>query len=833
MTADAMGPKLDDVDILTRRSMDKDGLKKAILGKLIYSVGKDPEHATDHDWFFAAGLAVRDRMVDGWMNTTRDIYNRDRKRVYYLSLEFLIGRLLADSMRNLGILQPAREALGELGVDLDRVLEAEPDAALGNGGLGRLAACFMESMATLGIPGFGYGIRYEHGLFKQRLINGWQVEQPEDWLAFGNPWEFERSEAVYPIRFGGHVLEERTKDGKRRHIWEGGQRVLAVAYDTAVVGWQGKTINTLRLWSAQSGNLIDLESFDRGDYMQAVSDQVMSESISRVLYPNDSTEAGQVLRLKQEYFFTAASLHDIVRRHLSNHDDLRSLPDHCAIQLNDTHPALAVPELMRILIDEHDFDWYEALEITSNTIHYTNHTLMPEALERWSVQMLEGLLPRHMQLIYDLNAHFLGELRKRPDNPDPFLRDVSVIEEGYGRAVRMGHLAYLGSRKVNGVSQLHANLMKATVFRNLHEYYPDKITGITNGVTPRRWLLGCNPRLSALIDETIGDGWADDLERLNELDAKSDDADFQERFASIKKANKEDFISFLKGSETFGDVASDLNPDALFDVQIKRIHEYKRQLLNVLEAIGHYQAILDRPGFDWQPRVKIIAGKAAASYHRAKLIIKLINDAARLINNDQRIGNRLKLLFLPNYNVSLAERLIPATDLSEQISTAGMEASGTGNMKFALNGAVTIGTLDGANVEIGERVGEDNIFIFGLEADQVEALRRKGYEPRDSIARDPGLQRVLEMLEDGVLSPDDPSRFRPIVDDLRGGDHFLVTADFADYARTQRRVDTAFSDSSRWRRMAIANVARNGWFSSDRSISEYAEKIWRLDLRKH
>ncbi|MCB1834308.1 MAG: glycogen/starch/alpha-glucan family phosphorylase, partial [Geminicoccaceae bacterium] len=550
---------------LGRRSLDRDGLKKAILGKLVYSVGKDPEHATHHDWFLATALAVRDRMVDGWMETTRDIYGKDRKRVYYLSLEFLIGRLLAEGLRNLMIVLPVREALDDLGIDMERVLEAEPDAALGNGGLGRLAACFMESMATLGIAGFGYGIRYENGLFKQGLDDGWQVERPEDWLAFGNPFEFERPEAVHVVRFGGHVREQRDDSGRRTSVWEGGQRVLAVAYDTMIAGYGGNHINTLRLWSAQSGNLVNLEAFNRGDYMQAMSDQVSAESISRVLYPNDATPAGQELRLKQEYFFTTASLQDIIRRHLSMHESLDNLGDHVAIQLNDTHPAIAVPELMRLLIDEHGHDFEPALAITRSVIHYTNHTLMPEALERWPVQLLENLLPRHMQLIYDINAHILGELRRRPDNDDPFLGDVSVIDEGYGRAVRMGHLAFLGSRRVNGVSALHTDLMKKTVFRNLHRYFPERIVNETNGITPRRWLLGCNPPLSSLVSAVIGDGWITDAGQLGQLESSLDDTHFLDQFAAAKRHNKERLARLVEREAGIA-----IDPDSLFDIQIKR-----------------------------------------------------------------------------------------------------------------------------------------------------------------------------------------------------------------------------------------------------------------------
>ena len=812
---------------LAPRSLDQEGFRKAILGKLIYNVGKDPQNATRHDWFVALALAVRDRLVDGWMDSTRSVYERDQKRVYYLSLEFLIGRLLSDSLHNLGIFEPAKAALTQLGVDAELVFKVEPDAALGNGGLGRLAACILDSMATLGIAGFGYGIRYEHGLFRQGLDDGWQAEQPENWLAFGNPWEFERAEAVYPIRLYGQVREDRDPaSGKRVQAWEGGQRVLAVAYDTPVVGWGGRRINTLRLWSAQSGNLIDLEAFNRGDLMRSVQDQVLSESISRVLYPNDATEAGQELRLKQEYFFTSASLQDILRRHLSHHPDLRSLPDKAAIQLNDTHPAIAVPELMRLLIDEHGLAWADAWDITRGTVHYTNHTLMPEALERWPMQLIERLLPRQVQIVCEINAHVLGELRSRPDNQDPFLSEVSLIDEGYGRAIRMGHLAFLGARKVNGVSALHGELMKQTVFRPLHRFFPERITAITNGVTPRRWLLDCNPDLAQLVTETLGDTrWIADLERLSALAAHADDPGFRDRFAVIKRANKERVAAFVGRRH---DAA--LPTDAIYDVQIKRIHEYKRQLLNVLEAVATYADMLDRPGAEFAPRVKLFAGKAAPSYTRAKLIIKFINDVAAVVNHAPEARDRLKILFLPNYNVSLAEILIPGADLSEQISTAGMEASGTGNMKFALNGALTIGTLDGANIEMLERVGADNMFIFGLTAAEVARRRQEGQAARSAVARDSRLARALQLIGDGHFSPDDPGRFRPLLDDLANFDHFMVTADFDAYARAQRAVEAAYRRPDAWWRKAVLNTANMGWFSSDRTVRDYAREIWRVPL---
>ncbi|MEE8271224.1 MAG: glycogen/starch/alpha-glucan phosphorylase [Alphaproteobacteria bacterium] len=808
-------------DVATR-GLDKDALKRSFLEGLVYSVGKDPDHATDHDWFATVALSVRDRLVDNWMDSTRGYYERDQKRVYYLSLEFLIGRLLTDSMASLGIVEACREALEEIGVDPDRVFDVEPDQALGNGGLGRLAACFLNSMATLGIAGYGYGIRYEFGMFEQRMDRGWQVEFPEDWLQFGNPWEFERPEVAYPVDYYGHVDEARDTDGERRYQWVDTQRVLAVAYDTPVVGWGGKNVNTLRLWAARPTNRFSLADFNRGDYIGAVEQRVMSENLSRVLYPNDATEMGQELRLKQEYFFTAASLQDILRRYRQHHDGFDQLPDKVAIQINDTHPAIAVPELMRQLMDHHRLDWETAWRLTSNCIAYTNHTLMPEALETWPVRLLERVLPRHMQIIYDINARFLKRARRTPDADDAWLAGLSLIDEHGDQRVRMGNLAFLGSFKVNGVSALHTDLMKRTVFKDLHRRFPGRITNKTNGITPRRWLHQCNRALSALITDRIGDGWPADLERIAALNEAADDADFRAAFADAKQHNKGRLADHI--ARTMG---IDVDPLAMFDVHIKRIHEYKRQLLNLLQTVALYNAMRDQPTADWRPRVKIFAGKAAPAYIMAKLIIKLANDIARVVNQDPAVRDLLKVVFLPNYNVTLAEKIIPAADLSEQISTAGMEASGTGNMKLALNGALTIGTLDGANVEIGERVGDDNIFIFGLTAAEAAELKAGGtFDPRAIVDADPRLKRALDMIGSGVFSPDDPGRFRPIVDSLLDGDWFLVSADFASYVAAQDETDRAFADRDDWMRRAVLNTANVGWFSSDRTVRDYADEIW-------
>ena len=794
-----------------------EALRAAILAKLTYAVGKDAAHAHDHDWYVATALAVRDQAVDPWINTTREVYARGQKRVYYLSLEFLIGRLLSEYLGNLELYEVCRAALAGLGVDLERIRELEPDAALGNGGLGRLAACFMESMATVGVAGFGYGIRYQHGLFRQLFNDGWQVEQPEDWLAFGNPWEFERPEVVYEIGFGGAVERVADDDGAIHHLWRPAERVRAVAYDTPIIGWPGRWVNTLRLWSARSANPMRLEQFNRGDYLGAVSEQVSSESIVRVLYPNDDTAAGQELRLKQEYFFTSASLQDVIRRHLQQSDDLRRLPDLAAIQLNDTHPAIAVAELLRLLLDEHGLSWAEAWSITRRCIAYTNHTLLPEALESWPMALMERLLPRHVELIRRLDAELREEIADCEVDPAA----VALIDQSHGHRVRMGHLAFYGAHKVNGVSALHTELMKQTVFRDLHRAFPDRITNKTNGITARRWLRQCNPGLSALITEAVGPAWLADLEQLRALTPLVEDGAFRERFAHIKRANKERLATVIVAQ--CGVV---VDPDALFDVHIKRIHEYKRQLLNILQTVAAYQAILAHPDRDWPARVKIFGGKAAASYKQAKLIIKLINDVARVVNHDPVVGDRLKVVFLPNYNVSLTERIIPAADLSEQISTAGMEASGTGNMKLALNGALTIGTLDGANIEIRDLVGHDNMFIFGLTAEEVRHQRANGYDPRAAAAATPALARVLDAIAGGAFSADDPGRFRPLVDQLLGQDYFMVLADFAAYAATQRAVEQDYRDRALWWRRAILNTAQVGWFSSDRTIRDYASEIW-------
>ena len=808
-------------DASVRTGLDEEALAAGVADKLHFHQAVPVGQATRHDWYMALALAVRDRLVDRYLRTIDAVLDSRAKVVAYLSAEFLTGPQLGNNLINLGIWDAAARALSRFGQDIGALLEEEEEPGLGNGGLGRLAACYMESMASVGLAGFGYGIRYDHGLFRQQIRDGWQIEMPEDWLTIGNPWEFERAEVTFPVGFGGRVEPKDGTGAQPKFVWKPAEYVIAVAFDTPVVGLYGHRINTLRLWSARPSEPMQFDEFNRGQHLDAFAEQVRATNISRVLYPDDSTPAGQELRLKQEYFFTSASLQDMVRRHISQYGTIANLPKAATVQLNDTHPALAVAELVRILVDEHGYVLSTALELTRATIAYTNHTLLPEALESWPVQLMERLLPRHMQIIYEINALHLGSVANRREISKERLHALSLIEEGNGRRVRMGHLAFVGSRRVNGVSGLHGQLLRETVFQDLNNLYPDRITHITNGVTFRRWLVQCNPALTRLINEAIGTGWIGDADRLSELESRVRDSGFLERFAKAKRSNKERLAAAVARR-----LQVTLDPDAMFDVHIKRMHEYKRQLLNILEAVAHYEAIKAAPTQDWVPRVKIFAGKAAASYHRAKLIIKLINDVARMVNTDPVVRDKLRVVFLPNYNVSLAELIIPAADLSEQISTAGMEASGTGNMKLALNGALTIGTYDGANIEINERVGADNILIFGLNAAEVAARRRDGNDARVNTAACSSLAGTLEAIRSGVFSPDEPDRYAQLVDDLYNHDFFMVTADFAAYAAKQREADAGYQQRNDWARRALLNTARMGWFSSDRAIREYATEIW-------
>ncbi len=797
-------------------------LREAIEAKLTYSLGKSFRSATDNDWYHATALAVRDRLIDIWMNSRREAKRLKKKRVYYLSIEFLIGRLLLDTLTNLRLVEPVRRALQSMGVDLDRLREGEPDAALGNGGLGRLAACFMDSLAALQIPAYGYGIRYENGLFEQRIVDGRQIEIPEDWLINGNPWEFARPDIRYRIGFGGAVEYLGGDETTARAIWYPDEVVLATPYDTPIAGWRGRHANALRLWSARAADPIHLSIFNEGDLVGATAARARAEAISRVLYPNDGTATGQELRLRQEYFFTSATLQDLVNRHLTEIGSLDTLPDHAAIQLNDTHPAIAVAELMRILVDEHEIEWSNAWKITRATLSYTNHTLLPEALESWPVELLGRLLPRHLQVIYAINwLH----LKQAGEAPTEYIANISLVHENGIRRIRMAHLAFVGTHSVNGVSALHTDLLRQTVFKNLATSAPTRIVNKTNGITFRRWLYEANPSLTALLTETLGEGVLDDRELLKKLEPLAGNRDFIARYAYARMANKSRLATLLAAR-----TGVRVDPNALFDVHIKRIHEYKRQLLNLLQTIALYQEMRENPDAGFAPRVKIFAGKAAASYDRAKLIIKLAGDIAHVVNNDPVIGDRLKVVFVPNYSASLAEAIIPAADVSEQISTAGMEASGTGNMKLALNGALTVGTMDGANIEICEHVGSDNVMIFGMTADEVAQRQAARFKGAEAVASSPRLAKVIESLSNGEFSPDEPERFAPIVAALLGCDPFMVAADFDAYWDAQRSIDRLWHSPTEWWRKAILNTARMGWFSSDRTIREYATDIWHVPV---
>ncbi|MFL9874453.1 glycogen/starch/alpha-glucan phosphorylase [Paraburkholderia megapolitana] len=796
-----------------------DALRRSISNRMMYGVGKDAVTAHPYDWLHAAALAVRDRLVARWMKTTRLQYEQDVKRVYYLSMEFLIGRTFTNALLALGIHDQMKEALASLGVDMDVLTELEPDAALGNGGLGRLAACFLDAMATLGIPGFGYGIRYEYGMFRQQIVNGEQVETPDYWLRAGNPWEFPRPEIQYLVHFGGRTVQ------RDEHVeWIDTEHVNAMAYDTVIPGYATSATNTLRLWSARATEELDLSAFNRGDYRRAVDAKNMSENVSRLLYPDDSTSAGRELRLRQEYFFVSATMQDLIRRYMRTHSTFGRFHEKVAVHLNDTHPVLAIPELMRLLVDVHHVPWERAWQSIEQMFSYTNHTLMPEALETWDVEMLARLLPRHLEIIFEINAQFLKRVGEQSGHDTEMIRRISLIDEYGQRRVRMAHLAIVASHKVNGVSKLHSQLMTRDIFADFARLFPERFTNVTNGITPRRWLAQASRPLSALIDERIGTHWRSDLFDLAKLRDLADDASFAEAFREAKRQNKIRLTQRLAQQ-----LKVTVDPDALFDLQVKRIHEYKRQLLNVLHVIVRYNQIRAEPEKDWVPRVVMFAGKAASAYRMAKTIIRLIGDVSAKVNHDPLVGDRLKVVFVPNYGVSVAELIIPAADLSEQISTAGTEASGTGNMKLALNGALTIGTLDGANIEICDAVGRENMFIFGHTADEVDALRSAGYRPRQLYEENPELRVALDQIRTGFFSPDDPLRFADIFHTLVDwGDQYMVLADFAAFAQAQNDVDARFRDPHAWTRSAIANVAGMGQFSADRTIGEYARGIWHV-----
>ena len=808
--------------LYNRPSLDVEGVKKAIVYKLIFLIGRSPKEASQRDWLNATLYAVRDLVTEGWITTARQSRAEETRRVYYLSMEFLIGRTLSNAMIAEGVYDVAEKALAELNVDLEEIIEKEVDPGLGNGGLGRLAACFMDSLATLAIPAMGYGIRYEYGMFRQKIENGQQVERPDDWLEKGAPWEFMRPSKRFSIDFGGHIYFE-----DKKCIWNPAEKVTALAYDQMIPGYKNDSASTLRLWSAHGGELFDLEEFNRGDHLAAVATRSANQNLSRVLYPDDSTWNGRELRLRQEYFLVSASLQDILRRHLRTHGTLNNLADKVAIHLNDTHPALAIPELMRILIDLHGYSWQNAWDVTRRIFSYTCHTLMSEALETWPVEMMAKILPRHLQMIFEINDHFLEYVKTYVTTDMDFIRRVSLIEEGYQRKVRMGWLSVVGSHKVNGVAAIHSDLMVSSTFADFARIYPERFTNVTNGITPRRWLAVANPKLAALFDQYIGSEWRCDLSQIEKLKAFADKGEFKRAVADIKYDNKVKLAQYVKKTLNI-----DLDPHALFDVQVKRIHEYKRQILNVLHIIARYNEMLAHPEKDWQPRVFILAGKAASAYYAAKQTIRLINDVANVINNDERLKGRLKVVFIPNYSVSLAQLIIPAADISEQISLAGTEASGTSNMKFALNGALTLGTLDGANVEILDNVGKDHIFIFGNTVEQVEALRREGYRPFDYYQNDEQLREVIDQIIRGDFSPEEPNRYHSLIQGLQYHDYYQSFADFRSYVEAQKAVDKKYQDRDVWIASTIQNMVNMGFFSSDRTILEYAKNIWKIEPLK-
>jgi glycogen phosphorylase len=802
-------------------ALDAPSLETSFLEHVRRTQGKDPSVATELDHFMAAAHMARDRMADHWTRTTLRYARENKKRVYYLSMEFLLGRLLEDGLLNLGVLGAAEEALGACGVDLGAVARQEQDAGLGNGGLGRLAACFLDSMATLGIPGIGYGIRYEYGIFLQDIVRGEQIERPDPWLRYGNPWEFERPERRYAVHFGGRVIQYSGPRGRLVHEWIDTHPVLAVAYDTPVPGFRNGVVNTLRLWSAKATRAFDISYFNQGDYIKAVEDKASTETISRVLYPNDSQLAGKELRLKQEYFLVSATLQDAIARHLTRHEDLGELHRYAIFQLNDTHPALAVAELVRLLVDRHGMHWDGAWEVTRQCFAYTNHTIMPEALERWPLWLMERLLPRHVQIIFEINQRVLEDVRKKYPGDEDRVRRMSLIEEGAERQVRMAHLAIVGSHKVNGVSALHSRLIREQLFREFSELYPGKFMNQTNGVTPRRWLMKCNPELARLITSRIGDAWQSDLDRLVDLAAHADDPELHAEWSTVKRHNKERLARSLKHAHGL-----DIDPTHLIDSQVKRIHEYKRQLLNVLHVVSLYSKYKRELGLEAVPRTFVFSGKAAPGYAMAKRLVHLINAVAQRVNADEATRHLLRVVFVPNYGVTQAELIIPASDVSEQISTAGMEASGTGNMKFALNGALTIGTLDGANIEIKDAVGAENIFIFGLTAEAVDATLASGYAPMPIYQADAELKEAVDAIAGGLFSPDEPGRFRAITDSLLERDRYLVLADFRSYVRAQGVLEQTYSVPAEWWRKSIMNVAHMGRFSSDRTVRGYARDIW-------
>ncbi len=806
-----------------KKSADTYSLANQFAEHLEMSLVKDRYTVGKKDAYNALAMSIRDRLIRRWLRTQHKYRMHDTKRVYYLSLEFLMGRLLGNALINLEYYEECSEILSTLGYSLEEIREVEHDMGLGNGGLGRLAACFLDSMATMNLPAFGYGIRYEYGIFEQDFENGYQVELPDNWLTYINPWEVVRPKLTHRVKFGGRVEEVPDGKGGRKALWVDTDDVLAIAYDVPVPGYRTRTVNNLRLWESKATHDFDFKTFHSGDYMAAVRRKNMSEIISKVLYPNDDNYSGKMLRLKQQYFFVAATISDIIRKFRTQHRDLAKFPDKVAIQLNDTHPSIAIPELMRLLVDEEGMAWEEAWRITKGTFAYTNHTVMAEALEKWPVAMFETLLPRHLQIIYEINDRFLAGVQRKFPRDAARLSRMSLIEEGQEKAIRMANLSVVGSHAVNGVARLHTEILKKQIFRDFEEYEPGRIIAITNGITQRRWLKKANPMLSRLISDRIGDDWIIDLNRLRELEGAADDGDFKEAWDNVKWTNKGVLAELIKDMS-----GVDAIDGSIFDIHVKRIHEYKRQLLNALHAVTLYNEIKDRATADVVPRTIIFSGKAAPGYRMAKLIIKLINSIAEVVNADPDTEGLLRVVFLKNYSVSLAERIMPAADLSEQISTAGTEASGTGNMKLALNGALTIGTLDGANIEIAEEVGRENMFIFGHTEPEIHQMRREGHNPQKYYAENPGLARALDMIRDDFFSMREPGIFRPIFESLvHHGDRFFVLADYESYVETQRKAARLFrDDKDEWNRRSILTVSRMGRFSSDRTITEYSEKVW-------
>lgn len=807
-----------------RKGTDIEALILSFKNQLKYTMIKDKYTATNWDRFYSIAKVVMDRLVEGWIKTQQTYYAKDVKRVYYLSLEFLIGRLLGSNLLNLMMYKETQEAMESLNLNINDLRNFEVDAGLGNGGLGRLAACFLDSIATLGLPGYGYGIRYDFGIFKQIIRDGCQVEIPDEWLKFGNPWEIARPDFAFDVHFYGKAEHKPGRKNEIKPPWTGYQTVLGVPYDTPIPGYNNNTVNTLRLWSAKASEEFDLSIFNYGDYISAVENKTLSEVISKVLYPNDNLLEGKELRLKQEYFFVSCSLQDIIRRYSKFHDNFEDLPNKAAIQLNDTHPALGIAEMMHILVDNNNLPWKKAWEITEKTFSYTNHTLLPEALEKWPVSLIQNLLPRHMQIIYEINKRFLKKASIKFFNNREKISNISLIEEGDERQVRMANLAVVGSHSVNGVAELHTKLLTKSVLKDFYAFCPEKFNNKTNGITQRRWLLLANPGLSELITDKIGSGWITNLSELKKLEKFSQDKDFQKDFMNIKMDNKKTLSKMI-----LDETGISVNPEAIFDIQIKRMHEYKRQLLNVLHIIKLYLQMRKNPKLDITPRVFIFGGKSAPGYHMAKLIIKFITSVAEVVNNDPIISDKLKVVFYPNYRVSVAEKLFPAADISEQISTAGMEASGTGNMKFTLNGALTIGTLDGANVEIRKEVGNENFFLFGNTVEDLDKLKQKGYNPWDYYHKNEEIKEIIDIINSDFFSPDNTELFKPIYDTLMTwGDRYFLLADFASYSETHMEIDKTYRKKDKWAKMAIINVANSGKFSSDRTISDYAREIWKV-----